>query len=111
MDKSKIQNYVLNLNSAMKTFIEKSLEGNSKISTMQEPLKSALSDTMVRLTFRNSLESPGGNVFQKYERKIDSMNVPIQFSFTPQNEGKLHRDCQNPLLFCFYPKHDLISFY
>lgn len=84
MDKNKIQNYVLNLNSAMKTFIEKSLEGNSKIPTMQEPLTSALSDTMVRLTFRNSLESPGGNVFQTYEPRIDNMNVPIQFFFTPK---------------------------
>lgn len=44
-------------------FIEKSLEGNSKMPITQEPLNSALSDNMVRLIFRNFLESLGGNMF------------------------------------------------
>lgn len=55
--------------------------------TTQEPLKSALSDTMVRLTFRKPLESLGGSEFQKYEAKIDNMNGLIQLSFAPKDEG------------------------
>lgn len=55
--------------------------------TIQEPPKSVLSDTMVRLTFRKSLESLGGNMIQKYEPRIGNMNSLIQFSFTPKDES------------------------
>lgn len=75
------------MKTSQKPLRKKSGRKQSKMPTIQKPLKSVLSDTRLRLTFRKSLESLGGHMIQKHEPKISNTNGLIQFSFAPKDAG------------------------